>query len=177
MSKTVMFIHGAWLTPASFDLFRARYEAMRYTCVAPAWPLEDRPFEELRRSPHPNLHKLTISKIVDHYDRLIRALPEAPIIMGHSFGGLFTQLLLDRGLGAAGIALDPAAIRGIIPRPRTLLSALPVFTGWKGWGRVLTMSFDQFATNFAQRCWRLTNGRPMSGMSSRRRVVSTTRGR
>jgi pimeloyl-ACP methyl ester carboxylesterase len=145
-----MLIHGSWLTPASWDPFRARYEARGYTTVAPPWPLEDRPIEELRRAPHPGLGKLTIGRIVDHYETRIRALPESPIIMGHSYGGLFTQLLLDRGLGAAGVALDPVPIRGVIPRPRTLLSALPVFLAWRGWSRVLTMSFEQFASNFAQ---------------------------
>src|SRR5687768_13391178 len=68
MSKTVMFIPGAWLTPASFDLFRTSYEARGYSCVAPARRLEDRPIEELRRSAHLDLHKLTIGKIVDHLE-------------------------------------------------------------------------------------------------------------
>ena len=145
-----MLIHGAWLTPASWDLFRGRYEAEGYTVVAPPWPLEDRPIAELRRSPHPDLGKMTTGKIVDHYEKLIRALPESPIIMGHSYGGLFTQLLLDRGLGVAGVAMEPVPIRGIIARPRTVLSALPVHLAWRGWSRVLTMSFSQFATNFAQ---------------------------
>lgn len=150
MSKTVMLIHGAWLTPAAWGPFRGRYESRGHKVVAPPWPLEDQPIEELRRAPHPDLGQLTIGRIVDHYEKLIRALAEPPIIMGHSYGGLFTQLLLDRGLGAAGVALDPAPIRGVIPRPRTLLSALPVFLAWRGWSRVLTMTFEQFAANFAQ---------------------------
>jgi pimeloyl-ACP methyl ester carboxylesterase len=150
MSKTVMLIHGAWLTPAAFDLFRGRYEAQGHTVVTPPWPLCDRPIAALRRSPHPDLAKLTIGTIVDHYDRLIRAQPEAPIIMGHSYGGLFTELLLDRGLGVAGVALQPVPIRGVMARPRTVLSALPVYLAWWGWSRVLTMSFAEFATNFAQ---------------------------
>jgi pimeloyl-ACP methyl ester carboxylesterase len=151
MTKTVMLIHGAWLTPAAWEKFRGRYEAKGYTVVAPPWPLEDVPIEQLRRSPHPDLGKTTITKIVDHYDKLIRALPEPPIIMGHSFGGIFMQLLLDRGLGAAGVGVDPGPVRGVIPRPRTLLSALPVFVAWRGWSRVLSMTFKQFATNFAQK--------------------------
>jgi pimeloyl-ACP methyl ester carboxylesterase len=145
-----MLIHGAWLTPAAWDLFRVRYEAQGYTVVAPAWPLQDRPIAELRQSPHPDLGRITIGTIVEHYAKLIRALPEPPIIVGHSFGGLFTQLLLDRGLGVAGVALAPAPIRGILARPRTILTALPVYLGVMGWSRVLTMSFRQFAANFAQ---------------------------
>jgi pimeloyl-ACP methyl ester carboxylesterase len=150
MSKTVMLIHGAWLTPASWNLFRHRYEARGYTVVIPPWPLADRPIEELRRSPHPEFRRLTIHKIVDHYAQLLRALPSSTIVIGHSYGGLFAQLLLDRGLGAAGVALDPAPIRGVAPTRRALLSALPVFLAWRGWNRVLTMRFADFATNFAQ---------------------------
>jgi len=150
MSNTVMLIHGAWLTPAAWDLFRSRYEAQGYTVIAPPWPLEDHPIDALRRAPHPDFGKLTIRQIIDHYEKIIRTLPEPPILIGHSYGGLFVQLLLDRGLGAAGVALDPVPIRGVVPRPRTLLSALPVFRAWRGWSRVLTMTFDQFAMNFAQ---------------------------
>ncbi len=150
MSRTILLIHGAWLTPASWDPFRKRFEARGFSTVAPPWPLEDQPAEQLRRSPPAALAKLTIGDIVDHYDGVIRALPEAPIVMGHSYGGLFTQLLLDRGLGVAGVAFDPAPIRGVVPRPRTLLSALPVFLTWRSWSRVVPMTLEQFATNFAQ---------------------------
>jgi pimeloyl-ACP methyl ester carboxylesterase len=150
MSKTVMLIHGAWVTPASFDRFRTRFEAKGYTVIAPPWPLEDRPIEELRRSPHPDLSKLTIKKIVDHYEKLIRDLPEPPILMGHSFGGLFVQLLLDRGLGAAGVAIDPVPPRGVPPGLTTLRTSLPIFTTWNAWNRILTMSPEDFGTGFAQ---------------------------
>jgi pimeloyl-ACP methyl ester carboxylesterase len=149
MSKTVMLIHGAWLTPLSWEHFRARYEAAGYTVHAPAWPHEDIPLEQLRRSPPPELRKLTVGQVVDHYDDLIRALREPPIIVGHSYGGLFTQLLLDRGLGTAGVAIDSVPVAGVLPRPRVLLSALPVFLSIGAWNRVLTMSFGAFAANFA----------------------------
>ena len=150
MSKTVMFIHGAWLTPASFDNFRSLYEERGYKCFAPPWPYEDRPRADLIASPAPELRKLSIRKIVDHYDRIIRALPEAPILIGHSFGGLFVQLLMDRGLGASGVAINPGAPRGVLPGLRTLRSALPVLLTWNGWNKVLTMSRTQFERDFAQ---------------------------
>ena len=143
-----MLVHGAWLTPASWDLFRGHYEAKGFACQAPGWPLQDRPVAELRRSPHPDLGTLTIGRIVDHYERLVRALPEPPILIGHSFGGLFVQMLLDRGLGAAGVAIDPAPCAGVFPTPTVLYGALPVFTAWKGWNRVLTMTLPQFAWGF-----------------------------
>jgi pimeloyl-ACP methyl ester carboxylesterase len=149
MSKTVMFIHGAWLTPASFDLFRALYEAQGYTCISPAWPYDDRPVAELRRSSPPELAKLSIAEIVDHYEKLIRSLPEKPILVGHSFGGLFVQLLLDRGLGAAGVAIDPAPPRGVLAHPRAVWTSRSVFFTWNAWNRVLTMSQAGFNEGFA----------------------------
>jgi pimeloyl-ACP methyl ester carboxylesterase len=146
--RTVMLIHGAWLTPACWDRFRGRYEAKGVTCLTPAWPLLDRPIAELQRSPHPDLGMLTVGRIVDHYASLIRALTDPPILIGHSFGGLFVQMLLDRGLGAAGVAIDPAPCAGVFPTPTVLYGAFPVFAAVKGWTRALTMTLPQFAWSF-----------------------------
>jgi len=147
----VVLIHGAWLTSASWDPFRRRYEAQGLHCLTPEWPLQDRPIEDLRRSPHPALGRLTIPDIVRHHERLIRALPAPPILIGHSFGGLFVQLLLDRGLGAAGVAIDPAPARGVFPGLATIWAALPVFLAWQAWRRPATMNFGHFARSFMQR--------------------------
>lgn len=149
MSKTILFIHGAWLTPEIWSPWRAHYEALGYTTLAPAWPLMDRPADELRSNPHPQLGKLTLSRIVGHYASVIEALPEKPILIGHSYGGLIVQMLLDRGLGAAGVSIDPGPAAGIRPGPKAFLSALPVFLAWRGWSRTLTMRFGAFAKNFA----------------------------
>lgn len=149
MSKTVMFVHGAWLTPAAWDPFRSRYESQGYTCLTPAWPLEDRPIAALRRSPHPNLGRLTIGKIVDHHENLIRELPEPPLLIGHSLGGLVVQKLLDRGLGTAGVSIDPVAPAGVLPGLTALRSALPVLLTWRAPSRVVTMKFQEFALSFA----------------------------
>lgn len=149
MTKTIMFVHGAWLTPKAWDGWRARFEAAGYATVAPTWPYMDRPIEVLRRSPDPALARLSVVEIVDHYAAEIAKLDEPPFIVGHSFGGLITLMLLDRGLGAAGVVLDPAPPRGVIPGLRSILSALPVLTAWNGWNRVLTMSRQGFAATFA----------------------------
>lgn len=149
MTKTVMFVHGAWLTPKAWDAWRAYFEAAGYETIAPTWPHMDGPIEALRRSPDPALSTLNVVDIVDHYAAEIAILDEPPIIIGHSFGGLITLMLLDRGLGVAGVALDPAPPRGVIPGLRSILSALPVLTSWNGWNRVLTMSRQGFATTFA----------------------------
>src|SRR5690606_21795004 len=151
MSRTVMMIHGAWLTPASFDRFRERYEARGFACLAPPWPYMDRPIDQLRKDPDPRLARVTIGEIVDHYAAIVNTLPEPPILMGHSFGGLFVQLLLDRRLGAAGVAIDPGTPRGVLPGMDTMLSSMPVLLAWNGWNRVLTMQFETFASRFAQR--------------------------
>jgi pimeloyl-ACP methyl ester carboxylesterase len=149
MTKTVMFVHGAWLTPKAWDGWRAHFEAAGYRTVAPTWPHMERSIDALRRSPAPALAKLNVVDIVDHYAAEIAKLDELPIIIGHSFGGLITLMLMDRGLGVAGAVLDPAPPRGVIPGLRSILSALPVLTSWNGWNRVLTMSRKGFSGTFA----------------------------
>ena len=149
MSKTIVFIHGAWVTPSCWDNFKRRYEARGYTCIAPAWPFDERPVAELNRSPAPGLASIGIREIVDSYAEKIKALAEPPILVGHSFGGLFVQLLLDRGLGAAGVAIDPGPPRGVFPVPTAFRAALFVFLKWAGWRKAITMPFEAFQWGFA----------------------------
>ncbi len=108
MTKTIMLIHGAWLNAKSRGKVDRHYEAKGFAVLAPNWPLDDRDPAELRAHPHPDLKKLGFLRILDSYDREIRALPEEPILIGHSAGAVFVQSLLDRGLGVAGVAIDPA---------------------------------------------------------------------
>lgn len=150
MSKTIMLIHGAWLNSRSWEGFKARYEAQGYTVHAPDWPYDDRSPEELRASPRPELARLGQRAIIDHYERLIRALPEEPILIGHSAGGVFVQHLLDRGLGVAGVAIDPAPTPGVPLGFQAILSALPVFLDPFSWRKAKTMSRKFFANRFAQ---------------------------
>ncbi len=107
MSKTIVFVHGAWMTPLCWEEMLGFFRGKGYTCLAPTWPHKDMPIEELREHPPQALAGLGVTEIVDHYERIIRGLDEPPILIGHSFGGLFVQMLLDRGVGAAGVALDP----------------------------------------------------------------------
>ena len=150
MSKTILLIHGAWLTPLCWGRFKRRYEAAGYEVVAPPWPLMDMSIDQLRTRPHPKLKKLTIGKLVDHYEKLVRALPESPILMGHSFGGLVVQKLLDRGLGQAGVIFDSVPVGGIVPSLRMLRSALPVLLSFFGWNRVFDLEYKHFSETFAQ---------------------------
>jgi len=114
MSRSIVFVHGMFVTPRCWDRWVERYQQAGLQCHAPPWPGRDRPIAELRaRHPDPELGKLTLPEIVDAYDAFIRALPEPPALIGHSMGGLIVQLLLQRGLGAAGVAIDSAPPKGV----------------------------------------------------------------
>jgi pimeloyl-ACP methyl ester carboxylesterase len=127
MTTPIVLIHGLWLTPRSWEDWKARLEQRGHEVLAPAWPRMDREVEALRRDPSV-MNGLGVTEVVDHYDRIIRGLGTRPVIMGHSFGGLVTELLLDRGLGAAGVALSPAPVKGVLRLPpaelRTVFPAL-----------------------------------------------------
>lgn len=121
-AQTIVLIHGMWMTPLSWEHWSSRYGDRGHRVLAPAWPgLEAEP-EELRRDPAP-LRNLSITAVVDHYDKIIRGLDRPPIIIGHSFGGLYTQLLVDRGLGAAGVTLGTGAPKGVLRLPFSTLRA------------------------------------------------------
>ena len=150
MSKTIMLIHGAWLNGASWAGFKARYEAKGYTVLAPSWPFDDRTPAELRASPRPELARIGQREIVAHYERIIRSLPEEPILIGHSLGGVIVQHLLDRGLGVAGVAINPAPTPGVPLGPHAIVSAFPVFGDPFSWLKAKTMSRRFFRRRFAQ---------------------------
>ena len=150
MTKTVMLIHGAWFNATSWEGFKARYEAKGYTVVALSWPHDERSPAELRAAPHEDLRNVGFERILDHYEREICALSEQPILIGHSLGGTFTQLLLDRGFGVAGVAINPAPTSGVLVGLQTVISTLPVFLSFGSWRRVMTMSRQFFGARFAQ---------------------------
>ncbi|NJC06698.1 pimeloyl-ACP methyl ester carboxylesterase [Sphingomonas kaistensis] len=150
MSNTILLIHGAWLNSRSWEAVKARYEGRGFTVVAPDWPYDDRSPEELRDIPDDKLATLGIAEILDHYARIIGDCPQEPILIGHSAGGVFVQHLLDRGLGVAGVAIDPAPTPGVGLGPHAIVSALPVFFDWGSWKKAETMSRHFFRTRFAQ---------------------------
>src|SRR4051812_49460117 len=112
----IVLIHGLWMTPLSWEHWVERYSARGHEVLAPAWPGLDREPKALREDPS-GLEHLGVVEIVEHYEEVIGGLERAPIIIGHSFGGLFTQLLLDRGHGVAGGGVAPAAAPGGFPPP------------------------------------------------------------
>lgn len=147
MTKTAVFITGAWMHTSSWDKFRGAFKAAGYSTSAPAWPYLDGTPQSLRTNPDKRLGALTLQQIVAHYQTFIGGLPEKPLIVGHSFGGLITQLLLDRGVGVAGVALDPAPIAGIVPGPVSLMAALgPILAGPS---TPFTISRGAFGATFA----------------------------
>ncbi len=148
MTRTIVLIHGAWMTPLCWEGFVRRYEARGYRVIAPAWPYDDRPVAELRRSPAPELARVGFAELTDHYARIVESLAEPPIIIGHSMGGLVAQQLLDRGLGSVGVAIDPAPPRGILAGPRATWAGLPTILAWGSWRKVRPMSFRRFAWSF-----------------------------
>ena len=125
----IVLVHGLWMTPSSWDTWAERFRTRGHEVLAPGWPgIDDRSPADVRRDPSA-LENVSITEIVDSYDRIIRALPEAPIIMGHSFGGIFTQMLLDRGLGVAGVGVEPGQPAGVLTLPfSTLRTGLPILS-------------------------------------------------
>src|SRR5262249_47881088 len=113
---TIVLIHGLLLTPPSSESSKQRSEPKGHTVLGPAWPGLEGTVEEVRQNTS-RYERLGIKEITDHYDEIIRGLGAPPIIMGHSFGGLITQLLLDRGLGASAVAISPAQIKGVYILP------------------------------------------------------------
>lgn len=143
-SDTIVLIHGLWMTPRSWEHWVTRYTGAGYTVLAPPWPGLDGDVEALNADPTP-LTALTVGAIVDHYERIIRNLDRPPMIIGHSFGGLFVQMLLDRGLGAAGVAIASAPAKGILRLPlSTLRATLPVLRNPANRRRAVPLTPEQF---------------------------------
>lgn len=150
MPGRIMFIHGAWLTPLCWDRWVLYFNARGYSCAAPPWPYHELSVQMLRADPPPALARMGIAEIVDRYAARIRIEKEPPILVGHSFGGLWVQLLLDRGLGAAGVAIDPASPRGVSPlRFSSIKATAPFLLQWGQWWREVLMSLPMFRYAFA----------------------------
>jgi non-heme chloroperoxidase len=145
----VVFIHGLWLLPSSWDRWRAHFEAAGYATLAPGWPDDPATVEEARAHPEVFAGK-GVGQVADHIADVVGKLDASPAIVGHSFGGLLTQVLAGRGLSAASVALDPAPFRGVLPLPlSSLRSASPVLLNPHNRGRAVTLTYDQFRYGWA----------------------------
>jgi len=143
-AKTIVLIHGLFVTWSSWEKWVERYSARGFDVLAPGWPGLEGSVESLRSDPTP-LTKLDIKTVVDHYDALIRKLESPPIVMGHSFGGLFAQLLAYRDLASAVVAIDPTAPAGVLELPfSTLKAGAPVLAHPSNRGKATMLTPEQF---------------------------------
>jgi pimeloyl-ACP methyl ester carboxylesterase len=147
--QPVVFVHGLWLLPSSWDRWAAAFEEAGYTALTPGWPDDPETVEEANAHPEVFANK-TVGQIADHFDEIIRMLAMKPAIIGHSFGGLLAQILAGRGLAAASVAIDPAPFRGVLPLPFSALkSARPVLGNPANRNRAIPLTYEQFRYGFA----------------------------
>ncbi|MFC3960945.1 alpha/beta hydrolase [Nocardia jiangsuensis] len=141
---TIVLVHGLWMTPRSWEHWVEYYGAKGFTVVTPGYPGFEIEVEALRANPA-LIAELTVRDTVDHLAAVIEALPAAPIIMGHSFGGTLTQLLVDRGLGAAAVAIDSAPTEGVRVTPPSQAKALfPVLKNLGNRHRAVGFTAEEF---------------------------------
>jgi non-heme chloroperoxidase len=145
----VMFVHGLWLLPSSWDRWAAVFEAAGYLALTPGWP--DDPETTAQAEEHPEVfaHK-SIGQVADHFAAIAESLARKPAIIGHSFGGLLAQILAGRGLAAVSVAIDPAPFRGVLPLPISALRAASAALGNPAnRHRAVPLTYDQFRYAFA----------------------------
>ena len=145
----VVFIHGLWLLPSSWDNWVAFFEEAGYVGLTPSWPDDPETVEAARAEPEVLANK-TLKQVADHTTEVIKALDKKPAIMGHSTGGLLAQILADRGLSAATVAIDPGVFRGVLPLPGSVLKGVgPFLIDPRTRGRAITLTYDQFKYSWA----------------------------
>jgi pimeloyl-ACP methyl ester carboxylesterase len=142
--NTIVLIHGFWVTPRSWENWITRYEAQGYRVLAPAYPGLDVEVEALNRDPSP-IERLTVPAIMTRLESVVGGLDAPPILIGHSAGGAFTQLLLDRGYGAVGVAIDSAPTEGVRVTPLSQLKAsFPVLKNPANRHRAVPLTYEQW---------------------------------
>jgi len=147
--QPIVFVHGLWLLPSSWDRWATVFKDAGYTTLTPGWPDDPDAVDEANAHPDVLAHK-TIGQVADHYDKIIRGLKMKPAIIGHSFGGLLVQILAGRGLASASVAIDPAPFRGVLPLPFSALkSAWPVLGNPANINRAIPLTFEQFRYGWA----------------------------
>jgi non-heme chloroperoxidase len=145
----VVFIHGLWLLPSSWDRWATVFEAAGYAPVLPGWPDDPQTVEEAKEHPEVFAGK-TVGQVADHYANVIAQLTKKPAVIGHSFGGLLAQIVAGRGLAAVTVAIDAAPFRGVLPLPISALkSAFPVLGNPANRHRAIPLTFEQFRYAFA----------------------------
>ena len=145
----VVFIHGLWLLPSSWDAWATLFEEAGYIALTPDWPDDPRTVQGARAEPEV-LAKKTLKQVADHTTEVIDALDRKPALIGHSTGGLLAQMLAGRGLSAVTVAIDPGVFRGVLPLPGSVLKGVgPFLVNPRTRGRAITLTFDQFKYGWA----------------------------
>ncbi|MFG2952099.1 alpha/beta hydrolase [Streptomyces sp. NPDC048291] len=145
----VVFVHGLWLLPSSWDRWVEYFDQAGYAAVSLSWP--DDPETVTEANSHPEVFAgKTVGQVADHLANLIAGLERKPAVIGHSFGGLLAQILAGRGVSAASVAIDPAPFRGVLPLPVSALrSSAPVLSNPANRHRAVPLTFEQFRYAFA----------------------------
>lgn len=148
-STPVVFVHGLWLLPSSWDRWATLFEEAGYTALTPGWPDDPETVDEANADPEVLAHK-TVGQVADHFEEIIGGLKQKPAIVGHSFGGLLAQILAGRGLATVSVAIDPAPFRGVLPLPISALkSSRPVLGNPANRNRAVPLTYEQFRFAFA----------------------------
>jgi pimeloyl-ACP methyl ester carboxylesterase len=145
----VVFIHGLWLLPSSWDRWAVAFADAGYTPLTPGWP--DDPETVAEANAHPDVFAgKTVGQVAEHYAAVIGKLDKKPAVIGHSFGGLLAQMVAGMGLSAATVAIDAAPFRGVLPLPISALkSSAPVLGNPANRHRAVPLTYDQFRYAFA----------------------------
>ncbi len=147
--RTILFIHGLWIHSSSWQAWKDFFEQHGYETLNPGWPGDSFTVAECRNNPNAIANR-GVTEIADNYANIIASISEPPIVIGHSFGGLITQILLSRGIAAAGVAIDPAPMKGVWQLPLSALKAsFPVLGNPFNLKKAISLSFDQFRYGFA----------------------------
>jgi non-heme chloroperoxidase len=145
----VVFIHGLWLLPSSWDRWATLFDEAGYAPLTPGWPDDPETVEEAKEHPEVFADK-TVGQVADHFAEVIGQLKKKPAVIGHSFGGLLTQIIAGRGLSAASVAISPAPFRGVLPLPISALKAAsPALSNPANRHRAVPLTFEQFRFSFA----------------------------
>jgi pimeloyl-ACP methyl ester carboxylesterase len=145
----VVFVHGLWLLPSSWDRWSGLFEEAGYAALAPGWPDDPETVAEAKQHPEVFANK-TVGQVADYFGTLIGQLNQKPAIIGHSFGGLLTEILAGRGLSKVSVAISPAPFRGVLPLPISALrAASPALSNPANIHRAVPLTYDQFRFSFA----------------------------
>ena len=145
----VVFVHGLWLLPSSWQNWADLFEEAGYVAVAPGWPDDPETVAEAKEDPEVFARK-GIAQVANYQEQIIRMLDRKPVIIGHSFGGLLTEIVAGRGLAAASVAVSPAPFRGVLPLPYPALKTSSVaLRNPANWNRAVPLNFEQFRYSFA----------------------------